>query len=383
MRVAVLGASGFIGSRLVERLHLEEIAEVRPVARRVASLAGPSRFGLDCRVADAFDREALAAAFAGCEVIVHAVAGPPRVILGTLAPVYEAAQRSGVRRIVYLSTASVHGQAPPIGTTEDSELSDRQPIAYNNAKVRAERRLLRLRERGTVELVLLRPGIVFGPRSTWISSFADALLEDSASLVDGGRGVCNSLYVDNLIDAIRAAMSAPGADGEAFLLGDRESVTWADLYRPIALALGVGLASVAEAGTPTSESSWRERWGRARRSGAVRRMSSMLPRRVRAALTSRSSLEGSALPSSPWVAPASPKPVATPELALLYRCGYKLPFDKASRLLGYEPRVSFDLACRRTVAWLEFAGYPVMVNGPAAEARRTSMQPPGSCNEVS
>jgi hypothetical protein len=51
--------------------------------------------------------------------------------------------------------------------------------------------------------------------------------------------------------------------------------------------------------------------------------------------------------------------VATLEMALLYRCAYKLPFDKAARLLRYEPRVSFELACRRTIAWLAFAGYPV------------------------
>jgi len=46
-------------------------------------------------------------------------------------------------------------------------------------------------------------------------------------------------------------------------------------------------------------------------------------------------------------------------MRLLYRCRYKLPIDKAARLLAYEPRIPFELACRRTVAWLAFAGYPV------------------------
>ena len=360
LKVAVLGASGFIGSRLVEMFHLEEIAEVRPIVRRVSSMAGPSRFQLDCRVADGLDREALASAFAGCEVVVHAVAGAPAVIVGALAPVYEAAQKAGVRRLVYLSTASVHGQAPANGTTERSRLSDRQPISYNNAKVRAERRLRRLRARGTVELVVLRPGIVFGPRSHWVSSFADALLEGKASLVEGGRGICNSLYVDNLIDAIRGAMTAPAADGEAFLLGDRERVTWADLYRPIATALGFDLASIPDAAVPTRDPSLRERLQHARGSKIVRSLSSMLPKQVRRALgAATSSLPDPAFRSSPWALPSPPKPVATLEMELLSRCRYKFPFDKAARLLGYEPRVSFELACRRTVAWLAFAGYPV------------------------
>ena len=272
VRVAVLGASGFIGSRLVERFHLEGIAEVRPIARRVASLAGPSRFRLDSRIADGFDREALAEAFADCEIVVHAVAGAPWVILGTLEPANEAAQRAGVRRLVYLSCASVHGQTPARGTTEESALSDRQAIPYNSAKVRADRRLRRLRARGTVELVLLRPGIVFGPRSTWVSSFADALLEGTANLVERGRGICNSLYVDNLIEGIRGAMRAPGVDGEAFLLGDRERMTWADLYRPIAAALGFDLESIRDAVTLRASRLARGLLRRARRSPRAGRL---------------------------------------------------------------------------------------------------------------
>jgi nucleoside-diphosphate-sugar epimerase len=360
LKVAILGASGFIGSRVVEMFHLEEMAEVRPVVRRVSSMARPSRFKLDCRVADGFDRKALTVAFTGCEVVVHAVAGDPAVILGALAPVYEAAQEAGVRRLVYLSTASVHGQAPEPGTTERSALSDHQAIEYNNAKVQAERRLRRLRARGAVELVLLRPGIVFGPRSQWVASFADALLEGTAYLIDGGRGICNSIYVDNLVYAIGEAMTAPEADREAFLLGDRERVTWADLYRPIATALGFDLASIPDAAVPPRTSSLRELATRARASKAARRVSSMLPKRVRRAVAAAvRPLEKGTPPPSPWVSPSPRHPVATLEMALLYRCAYKLPFDKAARLLRYEPRVSFELACRRTIAWLAFAGYPV------------------------
>src|SRR4030095_6944302 len=133
-------------------------------------------FDLDGAVADVFDQTALRHAFADCAVVVHAVAGDPTVIVGSLAPVYRAAQAAGVRRLVYLSPASVHGQAPAPGTNEESPLNEHQPLAYNNAKVRAERALLKLREQGDVEVVLLRPGIVWGPRSAWIANFTTALL---------------------------------------------------------------------------------------------------------------------------------------------------------------------------------------------------------------
>ena len=107
-------------------------------------------------------------ALAGCDVLVHCVAGDAKTIVGAAGPAYAAAQRAGVRRLVYLSSGSVHGQAPAAGTDETTPLRDDQPIAYNNAKVRAERQLQKLRATGDVELVILRPGIVTGPRSYWV-----------------------------------------------------------------------------------------------------------------------------------------------------------------------------------------------------------------------
>jgi nucleoside-diphosphate-sugar epimerase len=226
---AVLGASGFIGSRIVEMFHLGGLAEVRPVARSMGSLARMSRFNLDWRLADALDEEALRAAFAGCETVIHAIAGDLATIRDSVTPVYRAAGDAGVRRLVYLSSASVHGQAPHLGTDEETPVSRRQPIAYNSAKAWAERRLLGLRANGSVELVILRPGIVTGPRSIWQSRFAAELLAGNACWFDDGRAICNSLYVDNLVHAIHLALDAAGADGRAFLVGDEETITWADL----------------------------------------------------------------------------------------------------------------------------------------------------------
>lgn len=347
---AVLGAGGFIGNRLVETLHLGGEAVV-PVVRRPSGLALAGRFDLPARIADAFDAPALRTAFAGCDTAVMAIAGDPRTILGSVDPAYRAAEAAGVRRLVYLSTASVHGQAPAPGTDEASPLSVSQPIAYNNAKVRAERRLLHRRERGSVEVVLLRPGIVYGPRSYWTGGLADELLAGEAALVEGGHGVCNSVYVDNVVHAVRLALAAPGVDGHAFLLADRETISWRDLYRPVAEALGIDVellptppASAALRRAPLPE--------RVRSSAAF----GLLPAPVRAGL-------GAAYLSSragkPQIAVGAETPAVTLEKALLHTCAYKLPWSRAQQGLGYQPVVSFAEGCRRSLAWLKFAGYPV------------------------
>lgn len=351
MRVAILGASGFIGGRIVERLHLTGEAEPRPVVRTAARLAGPARFALDGRVADALDRRALAEAMAGCEAAVHAVAGDRRTILLSADAAYRAAEETGLKRLIYLSSASVHGQAPAPGTDERTALSRRQPVAYNRSKIDAEALLGRLRRSGAVELVILRPGIVYGPRSYWTGGLADELLSGDAYLVEGGTGICNALYVDNLVHAIQLALSMPGIDGEAFLLGEEETVTWRDLYRPVVEALGLSMEEVPSVPCPAPQR-WKEQARRALR---------FLPDPARAALRAarralhvrRSSAE------APWQHAARPSPLPTLEKALLHRCPTKLPWTKAHERLGYRPVVNFEEGCRRSIAWLEFAGYPV------------------------
>jgi nucleoside-diphosphate-sugar epimerase len=348
--VAILGAGGFIGNRAVEMLYLGGHARVVPITRRAAGLSLPCRFDLPVRIADAFDERALAAAFSGCDSAVIAIAGDPRTIVESVVPIYRAAKAAGLRRIVYLSTASVHGQSPRPATDEASPLSDRQKLPYNNAKVRAERQFLACREKGSVEIVMLRPGIVHGPRSHWTGGLADELIAGEASLVDGGQGICNAIYVDNVVHAIRLALTAPGVDREAFLIGDVETLSWRDFYRPIAEALGIDVdalprppASAAVSGPPLAE--------RIRESAAFR----MLPAPLRAALKAAYAARREPKPVGPRA------PLVTLEQAMLHGCAYKLPWTKARALLGYQPLVSFEEGCRRSIAWLAFAGYPVRV----------------------
>ena len=139
MNVAVLGASGFVGGHLVRYL-CDHDFDVRSVFR-----ARPAGDAHDYRLADACDVYALRDALRGCDAVVHAALGSDTVITDSVAPVYAAAEAVGVRRIIYMSSGSVHGQSPAPGTDERTPLSIRQAFSYNNAKVRAERKLARLR----------------------------------------------------------------------------------------------------------------------------------------------------------------------------------------------------------------------------------------------
>jgi nucleoside-diphosphate-sugar epimerase len=353
-RVAVIGAGGFIGNRLVEHWHGADRYEVVPVVRRPAALALAKRFPLGGRIADVLDEEALATAMTGCDAAVATVAGPPATITGMAAPLIGAARRSGVRRIVYLSSQMVYGQAPAFGTLDETPLPRRHAFEYNRAKAEAEQALGRLAAAAGVELVTLRPGIVYGPRSRWTGSMANELLSGETFLVSDAPGVCNGIYVDNLVHAIERAIDVQGAAGQMFFVNDEEELRWSDLVEPVADALGLDRAAIAR---PTlvealgAGPSFARRKLRTVAKAALR----TLPKRARRAV-------GAARRAALEHAPGAPieKPVTySREMALLQSCAVRLRHEKARNLLGYHPPVSHEQAMVRSIAWLRFAGYPV------------------------
>lgn len=358
--IAVLGASGFVGSRLLELWHLSGWAEVRPVVRQVGSLARLARFNLDWRLADGSDEAALTAAFQGCEAVVNLIVGNPDVIVANAIASYRAAQAAGVKRMVYLSSASVHGQAPAPGTDELSPLHTRHRFAYNNAKVRAERALNHLRKHGSLELVMLRPGIVYGPRSRWVSDIADQLLAGNACLINGGAGICNAIYVDNLIEAIQLSLTTATSDRQVMLVGDSERVTWRDLYAPIAQALGQSLSTVADLDPPQNRNGIGHTLGTLRASKPVQALLPLAPTTLKQAV--KGAIKATTAPPrpSPWQLRTQGHPVMSEEMAELQRCSVQLPFSKATEILGYEPQVTFAEGIERSIGWLGFAGYPLV-----------------------
>ncbi len=259
MRVAIQGASGFVGSRLLERVHLGGLADVRPIVRTYASLTRIARFDVDWRLADALDEDALTEAFAGCDVVFLSITGSEQVLLRSPAVTIRAAGRAGVPRVVYLSTGVTLGFNPGAGTDDETPPVLDQPWLYNRAKARAEATLDELRRATGVDVVVLRPTIVYGPRSdSWTTVVAQRLLWHTAFLVDGGANVCNAIYVDNLVDAMWLAATVPAAANQRFLVSDRERATWADLYRSVADAVGSRPPrSIRSSGTRCSPTSQR------------------------------------------------------------------------------------------------------------------------------
>ena len=363
MRVAITGASGFVGNRIIESFFLGKVHDVVALARSNSGLALPARFDLPRRVCDHFSVEELAGAFEGCEAVVHTAFGSPLDEMNRA--IYLAADRAGVRRVVVLSSASIYNQNPEVGTTEESPLPTKPATPYNATKIIGDEVFRRLRARGKTEVVFLMPGIVFGPRSQWVANLAKKVSDGTAYLLGGGGGICNSVYVDNLVEAVRLALSAPGVDGESFFISDSETVTWADFYRPVVAALGAKFEELHFADPPVFTVSAGERMrGRIQGLASSKRVQKVKPHVPRSLVKVYKramflASGGGLSQEDAWSLPEQRRPDITLEMSLLHQCAYKLPNAKAERLLNYRPVVNFAEGMKRSVAWLEFAGYPV------------------------
>ncbi len=354
-KIAITGASGFIGSRLVESLVLNRKAEVIPIVRRYSSLAVSSRFSLHSKVCDILDQRSLADAFTGCDAIIHAALGDANQIIKMAESVYWAAEKAKVKRILVLSTASIYGFIPKDGTNEDSPVCSEHNSDYIDAKIRADDIFRKLGRRGNVKIVFLLPSIVYGPRSRFIMSLVDQLLTKTAFLVNGGEGIFNGIYVDNLIDFIWFSLNNPDLNGEAFLLNDAENTTWHKLYESTANAIGVDLNTIHNIQPPEFRKTVEEKIAEIIAMTSVQKVLPFIPARAKRLTKAMIAAWAPLSSSNVWTLPNNHQPHINQELCELQQCNWKFPDFKAQKFMNYTPSVSFEEGMRRTLAWVDFA----------------------------
>lgn len=244
VKYAVLGAGGFVGAALVEHLYRAG-AQVVPLIRRIGTGGALlARFGLPQRLANVLDPESLQAGFAGTDVVFHCVTGDRAAVVQGLQNSLGAAQAAGVRRLVYLSSAVVHGFRPKTAVDEASRFDPPSWSEYAKNKASAERIIDKWS--GGPETVVLRPSIIYGPRSKdWSEIPARQIVSGTAYLVDQGRGHMNEIHITHLLDAMLLAAHHPAAANQIYVLQDGFGRTWHDYYYSLCELLGIEFSTLA------------------------------------------------------------------------------------------------------------------------------------------
>lgn len=234
--VLLTGATGFIGGRLAERLVAEGHVQVRALVRNIEKAESLASCGVEVVQGDVNDCSSLQRAVRGCHTVFHCAAlfhspgvtleGFRRVNVEGTRNMLQAAAEAGVSRFVHLSSIGVYGVSPRQGTRE----TDRhQPSGdpYCDTKIESEQVTLRFAKEMRLPVVIIRPANVYGPRSSfWTVALLGMIKAGKVKLIDGGTGMSNHVYIDNLVDAILLAARTELDPGEAFIISDGVDTNW-------------------------------------------------------------------------------------------------------------------------------------------------------------
>jgi nucleoside-diphosphate-sugar epimerase len=310
-KVLITGANGFIGNTLMRYYKQQGTAVVG-----VDLCAN----GDDIVQGDISRPETISHLLEQCDVIVHTAALVSnamkdsdmwRVNVLATRNLIAAAKQHKVRRFVQISSIVAYGN------TAQGELDEDHPVhadggSYVLTKLASEHTVMAAHASGGIEVVILRPGDVYGPGSRpWIIAPLEAITKNQFMLPAKGEGFFRPIYVDDLIRGIDLAVRHPDAAGEIFNLSCEGYITTKEYFAPHYQWLG--------------------------KKGPML-VSTKLALRVSAIASRVAGLMGN-------LNEASPATVA--QLATKSWFSIK----KAERILGWKPEISFEEGMKRSHRW--------------------------------
>lgn len=246
VRAAITGAGGFLGAHLARGFEARGCAQVLPLVRAIGERSPAGALELSGVLARPESIE-------GADVVVHAAAVRHRHGVSEesyrasnvelVERVMRAAAQARVKRFVLVSSVGVYGFPVRLPVAEDHPYAPR--TSYSATKVEAEMRARRVAREVGIDLVVVRPTIVYGPgdRNGMLDKMAAMIRAGTYRVVGSGDNVLHHTHVDDVVEGVWLAATRPAAVGDHFIVAGPETTTLEKLSALVARAAGRPLSS--------------------------------------------------------------------------------------------------------------------------------------------
>lgn len=236
-RILITGATGFVGYRLAELLTSNTNAQISCLVRSYGNATKLARLPVEMIKGDVLNSYDVEMALKNVDFVFHCAYGNSgdentRISTNTKGTelICKFALKNNIKRLVFLSTISVYKETNDEWLTEkSSETSSKEPYAFS--KLQAEKVVNEYIKSKGLAAVILQPSAIYGP---WAPSYVmrtfTKLKVYTIPLTSEGKGVCNAVYIDDLIQAMLLSANSEVAIGKTYLVNGDDYITWEKYY---------------------------------------------------------------------------------------------------------------------------------------------------------
>ncbi len=246
----VTGATGLLGSHIVEQLRKRDLP-VRVLVRPGSDRSWLETQDVEFAEGDVTDADSLRAACEGVDAVYHSAAkvgdwGPwedfQHITIDGTHNMVEAAVAASVRRFVHISSISCYGyHTVPVEVDETYDLGYKlyKWAYYSKSKIEAERIAWRAHTDKRIELTVIRPAWIYGERDrVTIGRLYDMIKAGRAKILGKGDNRLNVVYAGNIAEAAITAASRDDCNGEVFNCSNDGVITQQEYFDLLARSIG-------------------------------------------------------------------------------------------------------------------------------------------------